>query len=173
MAGTASEVFIGAAWAYFGTVAGNMAEVIDLGYTKGGITVTLETSTYEILVDQEGTSPIGINITGRRAMTMVPTVQSNYERLQKLIPDSAYASERLDINSGLGVDLLDYSDELLIESKEDSDMWVKLVKAVPIVNLNASFVADAEVIWPIQFMGLVAESGHAFANQIMQLHEPS
>ena len=173
MAGNPSEIFIGAAWVKFGTVAGNIAEVIDLGYTKGGVVVTMETSVYDILVDQEGTSPVGKNITGRRAMVMAPLAQSNYERLQKLIPDSAYANERLDINSGIGVDLLTYSDELLVEAKADSDRWIKLVKAVPVVNLNAAFVADAETIWPVQFEGLVAESGHAFENMIIQLHEPS
>ena len=43
MAGDGSKVRMGAAWIYFGTVAGQVGEVLDLGYTKGGITFELET----------------------------------------------------------------------------------------------------------------------------------
>lgn len=173
MAGDSTKIMLGAAWVTFGTVAGNIGEIVDLGYTKGGITVTLETGTYEILVDQEGQSPVAETILGRRCTVSVPMAESNYSRLQKLIPDSTYGSDTLSILSGIGDDLMDYTDELVITSKANGSDWIKVYKAAPIASLNATFAPDGERIWPVQFKGFIPETGHAYAGILMALHTAS
>lgn len=171
MAGTSTDVKLGSCWVEFGTVAGNVGEVVDLGYTKGGVTVTMETGSYEILVDQEGDSPIGASITGRRVTVIVPMAESNYNRLQKLIPDSAYSAGLLEVNSGIGDDLMDYADELKLTSKADSDDWIKVYKASPVANLQATFLPNTERIWPVQFIGYIPEATHTYAGKLIAFHE--
>ncbi len=166
MAGNANEIEMGAAWAYFGTPTGNIGQQIDLGYTKGGITFALETTTYPIMVDQEGDSPVGEVITGRVVTVMVPTSQANYERLHSLIPGSTYIGNVLNVYSGVGADLMDYTDLLQIVRKNDSNKWIKVYKAAPIASFQAVFLPNAEQIWAIQFKGYVPETGHAYEDII-------
>jgi hypothetical protein len=170
MAGDATNIKLGACWVYFGSVTGSIGEVIDLGYTKGGVTVTIETGSYEILVDQEGQSPVGETILGRRVTVMCPLAETHYERLSKIIPDSTFASSTLKIRSGIGDDLMDYTDLLQLTTKADANDWIKVYKAAPVVNLTATFLPNAERIWPVQFKGYVPEVGHTEAGNLIGLH---
>ena len=173
MAGNSSEIELGARWVYFGTTGGAVGEEVDLGYTKGGVTLTIETGTYEILVDQEGDSPVGESITGRRIMVLCPMVQTNYERLQKLIPDSSYGSSELDIRSGIGEDLMDFADQVKLVSKEDPTDIIYIPYAAPVANLQATYLPNAEVIWPVQFKSYVPPTGHAYAGILARLYKAS
>jgi hypothetical protein len=175
MAGNANKIRLGAAWVSFGTVAGNIGEVVDLGYTKGGVTFMVETGSYEILVDQEGETPVGESITGRRCTVMVPMAETNLERMQKIFPDSTWTGGTgiFEISSGIGDDLMDYSDQLYIESKNNPDLWIKVYKAAPVASTQATFLPNSEMIWPIQFKGFICESGHTYAGKLLAIHEPS
>jgi hypothetical protein len=164
---------MGAAWVYFGTVAGNIGQVIDLGYTKGGISFTLETQTHEITVDQEGITPIADTIMGRRVTVNAPLAESNYQRLNYLIPESTYFGGLLEIASGVGASMMSYADELYIVSKADANDWVKLYLAAPIANIQASFTADGERIWPVQFKAYVPPSTSIHSGILLALHEAS
>ncbi|MFX1253963.1 MAG: hypothetical protein ACFFCZ_20290 [Promethearchaeota archaeon] len=167
MAGDSTKIKLGAAWVTFGTVAGNVGEVVDLGYTKGGVTITMDTTVYEITVDQEGTSPVAATILGRRATVDFSMAESNYQRLQKIVPESTYSSGLLDINSGIGADLMNYEDELVVTSKASAQDYIKLYSAVPVTSLRATFAPDGERLWPVQFIGLI-ESG---TSKLLGLHE--
>jgi hypothetical protein len=167
MAGDSTKIKLGAAWVTFGTVAGNVGEIVDLGYTKGGVTITMDTTVYEITVDQEGTSPVAATILGRRATVDFSMAESDYERLQKITPESTYSAGTFIINSGIGSDLMDYTDELVVTSKADSDDWIKLYKAAPVTSLRATFSPDGERLWPVQFIGFI-ESGTSY---LLALHE--
>lgn len=177
MAGNATSVKMGAAWVFFGTVAGNIGQIVDLGYTKGGINFTLETQGHEVTVDQEGITPIAETIMGRRVSVTCPLAESDYERLSFLMPESTYAADAdgflLKIASGVGASLMDYADELLIVSKADENDWIKLYYAAPIASLQAAFTADGERVWPIQFKGYVVPAGMTNAGYICGLHEGS
>jgi len=171
MAGDGSKVKLGAAWAYFGSVAGAVGEVVDLGYSKGGITFTMDTTVREITVDQEGSSPIAATILGRRVTVEIPMAESDFERLQKILPESTYVDGVLEIASGLGADLMDYADTLLVVSTQDAANYIELYKAVPTTSLRATFLPDGERIWPVQFTGLVVGVGATHAGMILALHE--
>jgi hypothetical protein len=175
MSGNANDIRLGAAWVYFGTVAGNIGESVNLGYTKGGVTLMIETGSYEILVDQEGDTPVGETITGRRCVVMCPMAETNMERMSKIFPDSTWNAVTgiFEIASGVGDDLMDYSDELYIESKNNPDLWFKIYKAAPVASTQATFLPNAEMIWPVQFKGFICESTHTHAGKLMALHEPS
>jgi hypothetical protein len=173
MAGTATSIRLGAAWVTFGSIAGPIGEVIDLGYTKGNVTFTLETTVREITVDQEGISPVAATILGRRVTVDVPMAETDYARLQKIIPESTYAAPLMEINAGLGSDLMDYADTLKITSKMNANDWITVYKAAPVASLRATFAPDGERIWPVQFIGFIPEVGHAKAGILVGLNYAS
>lgn len=164
MAGASGDIKLGSCWVTFGSITGSVGEVVDLGYTKGGVTVSIDTATYPVTVDQEGDTPVAITITGRVVTCMVPMAETNYERLQKITPDSTYnpVTGLLQIKSGIGEDLLDYADVLILTAKNDENDIVTVYKAVPIVSFQATYLPNTERLWPVQFQGLVPESGHAY-----------
>jgi hypothetical protein len=145
----------------------------DLGYTKGGVTLTVETQVHEILVDQEGPAPVGAVIMGRRCTVNVPLAETNYSRLQGLMPGSSYTggTNLWDIQSGTGLDLLDYAATLTLHPHNidsDDNRWdINIWKASPVANLQLTMTADGEWVYPIQFTGFVPESGHDHESVIL------
>ncbi len=175
MAGDATKVRMGAAWVYYGTPGGNVGEQLDLGYTKGGVTFAMETQSHEITVDQEGITPIAETLMGRRVTVTTPLAESDYEKLQKLIPESSWSAgtSTLEVSSGVGGDLMAATDELLIVSKQNNTDYIKIYKAAPVSNVAATFAPDGERIWPITWKGYVCESTHAHAGKLYMIHEAS
>lgn len=165
MAGDATKIKLGAAWVTFGGT--------DLGFTKGGITFTMDTTVYEILVDQEGTSPVAATILGRRVTVDVPMAQSDYEVLESIVPESVWTAGTgtLEIASGLGANLMTFAEELVITSKQDANEKVIVYKAIPVGSLRATFLPDGERIWPVQFIGLIPETTHLHAGKLLALTE--
>lgn len=161
MAGYAKDIRLGACWVTFGGV--------DLGYTKGGVVLTIDTSTHEILVDQEGETPVGEVITGRRCTVMVPMAQTDYSKLVDLIPDSEYSDGKLEISSGIGDDLMDYADELILTAKNNVNDKVTVYKAAPVANLQATYLPANERVWPVQFKGYIPSADEEHAGVILGL----
>lgn len=58
----------------------------DLGYTKGGVDVTVATESKPIEVDQFGNSPINEIITGRTCKVKVPLAETTLENLVRIMP---------------------------------------------------------------------------------------
>jgi hypothetical protein len=61
---------------------------VDLGYTKGGVEVEVQTETKQVTVDQFGTSPINEYIMGRSVMARVPLAETTLENLVRIMPGS-------------------------------------------------------------------------------------
>jgi hypothetical protein len=175
MAGDGSKIRMGAAWITYGSVAGPVGEIVDLGYTKGGVTVNIESQSHEVTVDQEGIAPVAETLMGRRCSVRCNMAESDYERLSKLLPESDWngGTDMLRIASGTGAELMDYADELKIYAKANSTDYVIVYKAIPIVNLSATFSFDGERIWPVEFKGFVVATGLTNAGYILGFHEAS
>jgi hypothetical protein len=58
----------------------------DLGYTKGGVDVTVATESKPVEVDQFGNSPINEIITGRTCKVKVPLAETTLENLVRIMP---------------------------------------------------------------------------------------
>jgi hypothetical protein len=59
---------------------------VDLGYTKGGVEVTVSSDTYEVTVDQFGSTPVEEIITGRNVVIKTPLAETTMENLVKIMP---------------------------------------------------------------------------------------
>lgn len=66
---------------------------VDLGYTKGGVEVEVQTNTHEITVDQFGETPIGEIITGRTVQATVPLAETTLENLVAIMPGSTLVTD--------------------------------------------------------------------------------
>jgi len=66
---------------------------VDLGFTKGGVEVEVQTSTHEVNVDQFGETPIGEIIMGRTVSAKVPMAETTLENLVAIMPGSELISD--------------------------------------------------------------------------------
>jgi hypothetical protein len=84
MAVTTSKVEIGVCDVTYGG--------LDLGATKGGVSVEIKTTTYEAKVDQFGETPIKEIITGTTVMVKVPMAETDLVRLHNTMPQSTIST---------------------------------------------------------------------------------
>ncbi|MFA9261789.1 MAG: hypothetical protein ACEQSB_00315 [Undibacterium sp.] len=61
----------------------------DLGYTKGGVEVEVQTNTHEIMVDQFGETLIGEIVMGRTLKVTIPLAETTIENLVRTMPGTA------------------------------------------------------------------------------------
>ena len=61
---------------------------VDLGYTKGGVEVTVSTETKEVSVDQFGQTPIDERIMARKVTAKTPLAETTIENMAKIMPGS-------------------------------------------------------------------------------------
>lgn len=61
---------------------------VNMGFTKGGVEVAVETTTHEMKVDQLGETPIGERITGRTVSATVPLAETTLENMVEIMPGS-------------------------------------------------------------------------------------
>lgn len=112
---------------------------VDLGYTKGGVEVTVETSTYQVQVDQFGETPIDEFITGRTVTVSAPLAETTMENLVAIMPGATMVEEGGDSATGTVT---------LTNNPADGDTItlnsVTLTfKDTPSLNLDVAIGADA------------------------------
>lgn len=59
---------------------------VDLGYTSGGVDVTVKTDTHKVMVDQFGKTPINEYIMGREVMVKCPLAETTMANLVAIMP---------------------------------------------------------------------------------------
>lgn len=59
---------------------------VDLGYTKGGVEVSVTTETHKVEIDQFGKSAINESIMGRELKIKVPMAETTIENMVKIMP---------------------------------------------------------------------------------------
>lgn len=144
----------------------------DLGYTKGGVEVTVETETYEATVDQFGNTPIAEKITGRMVEATVPLAETTLENLVAIMPGSNLVTDgtdatiqKVDVTTSVGTNLLDEAKKLVLRpienttdyntslaSDDSSDDFV-IPKAATPGSLTFAYRLDEERIYNCTFKG--------------------
>lgn len=62
---------------------------VDLGYTKGGVEVTVKTDTHKVNVDQFGKTPINEYIMGREVTVKAPLAETTLENMVRVMPGAS------------------------------------------------------------------------------------
>lgn len=93
----------------------------NLGFTKGGVSVSVTTETYSVTVDQFGDTAISEIITGRTVTVSTPLAETTLENLVQIMPgatlitDSVSATkQKVSVVDAVSTDLLSISDKLTL-----------------------------------------------------------
>ncbi|MFM0095677.1 hypothetical protein PQQ87_08690 [Paraburkholderia nemoris] len=65
---------------------------VDLGYTQGGVEVTVKTDTHQVNVDQFGKTPINEYIMGRSVEVKVPLAETTIDNLVQIMPGATMST---------------------------------------------------------------------------------
>lgn len=137
---------------------------VDLGLTKGGVSVTVNTDTYEVTVDQYGTTPIKEYVTGRTITVSVPMAETTIDNLVKIMPGATLVTDSVEgskkyvkIPSAAGLDLLNFAKPLVLhpvanaEADKSDDLTV--FRAGTAGALDYQYSLDNERIFNCEFKG--------------------
>ncbi len=142
MAGTVSKVTIGPVWVVYNSV--------DLGYTKGGTTITRQFITKEIVIQNIPTDVVCIR---KEVLVNVLMAETNYSKLQNM----------LNLNVNVGDNLLDNTHTLTLTAVNDPSDVTTVPDAFPVGNTEVPFMLDKERVWPVQFRAIYTTSDFYFA----------
>lgn len=145
----------------------------DLGFTKGGVEVTVETSTHEVTVDQMGETPINEYITSRTCTVNVPLAETTLENLVKIMPGATMITDATDdtkryveVPTGVGSSLLKVAQPLVLHpvanAEEDKSDDFTIARAATAGALNYSYQLDEERIYTCEFKAYADEDGTLF-----------
>lgn len=136
----------------------------DLGLTKGGVEVSVATTTYKITVDQFGLTEVNEYITGRTATVKVPMAETDLTKLAAVIPGATLVTDavtptkkKLTVGSSVGVSLRAFADELALHpialDAADLTQDFTLPIAAPKGEFNFAFKLDEERVYNVEFTG--------------------
>lgn len=150
----------------------------DLGFTKGGVEVSVETETHEVQVDQTGQTPVNEFIMGRTVNVSCPLAETTLENMVAIMPgaklvtdadpgDGSAPAARVDVTMGVGVSLLDWAKPLVLhpvalpDSDKSEDFTV--FRAATPGAMSFAYKLDEERIFSCEFKGYPNEKGLLFA----------
>ena len=145
---------------------------VDLGYTKGGVEVTVKTDTHKVNIDQFGKTPINEYIMGRDVQVKVPLAETTLENLVKIMPGATLITDGVDptkkvvnVNTGVGTNLLDIAQALVLRpvGKTDASEDFTIFKAATAGALNFAYKLEDERIFNVEFSGYPDANGKLFA----------
>jgi hypothetical protein len=143
MAGNVSAVTLGAMWVTFNSV--------DLGYTKGGVTVTYKTITQDIVVQGQVKS---VAVIRKEVSVHCPMAQSFSGLLTPVLGTSL----------SKGDDLLSSAGTLVLTSLMNPSDTLTITNMFPICSTEVSFQFDRERVWPIEFRSVSGTFTIGFAS---------
>ena len=148
---------------------------VNLGLTKGGVTLELETETYEVKVDQYGESAISEVITARNVTVTVPMAETTLDNLVLVMPGATKvgtgANSRVDIKSAVGTNLLASAQELKLHPRDmgtSEELDVVIPQASTGGNISFSYNANEERVYQVTFKGYV----NAATDHLLSIGDP-
>jgi hypothetical protein len=146
----------------------------DLGYTKGGVEVTVESETHEVTIDQFGNTPVNDYVMGAKITVKVPLAETTVQNLATIMPggtlvidDTDSTKVRADVSSGVGLNLIDIAGPLILhpigkpasDTSEDFTVW----RAATAGGLDFGYKVDDERVFSCEFKGYPATDGRLFS----------
>ncbi|MFP3609178.1 hypothetical protein SB778_03575 [Paraburkholderia sp. SIMBA_050] len=134
---------------------------IDLGYTQGGVQVTVTTQTHKTNVDQFGKTTVNEQIMSRDVSVKVPLAETTLENLVATMPGATIVGTGTDkkaiVTSGVGVSLLDLAGELRLHPKgravDDYSEDFVIPLAATSGGLSFAYEVEKERIFDTTFTG--------------------
>lgn len=147
MAGNAKNIRLGPCHVIWG--------VEDLGYTKGGIEVSITSTQVSITSDQFGETPMDKYVTSRTVNVKVPIVETTPGKLDLIINGNDGTASQAVVQAVVGLSMRNASQSLILHplNKADDDYSEDFVviRAGVIPNIEATYDADNERVWSVTF----------------------
>jgi hypothetical protein len=134
---------------------------VDLGYTQGGVQVTVKTDTHKVNIDQFGKTTVNELIMSRDVSAKVPLAETTIENLVQIMPGATLvgtgANQSVEVDSGIGIDLLSIAKELRLHpiAKAPTDYSEDFV--IPLAAtagaLDFAYEVEKERIFSVDFTG--------------------
>jgi len=146
----------------------------DLGYTQGGVEVSVKTETHKVLVDQFGKTPINEYVMGREVIVKAPLAETTLENLVKIMPGAELVTDSVDstkkvvnVPTGVGENLLKHAKMLVLHpvGVDDNDVSedFTVFKAATAGALDFAYKLEDERIFSCEFNGYPNEDNKLFA----------
>lgn len=133
----------------------------ELGFTKGGVELEVQTDSKQIMVDQFGQTPVAEYIMGRTLTVKCPMAETSVSLIASAMPGTTLYStggEKVEIKSGTGISLLDLAKTLILRPKalhdigDESEDFI-IPKAAAPGSLQFAYKYDEERIFNLEFKG--------------------
>ncbi len=145
----------------------------DLGFTKGGVEVSVETQTHEVTVDQMGDTPINEYITSRSCTVTVPLAETTLENLVRVMPGATLVADTQDttkkyvsVPTATGQSLLKVAQTLVLHpianADNDKSDDFTIARAATAGAMSYSYKLDDERIFSCEFKAYADEDGNLF-----------
>jgi hypothetical protein len=135
---------------------------VDLGHTKGGVTVTYTPTYHDVTVDVFGETIVDKRLLGEKLVASVPLAESTLANFKVAIPEGSTDGDKVTIGSSVGDSLLDSASQLVLHPIENEstnlDDDVVFFKAVVTSPVEIAFANDGERILNVEFEALLDES---------------
>lgn len=149
----------------------------DLGFTKGGVEVSVETETHEVMVDQTGQTPVNEFIMGRTVTVSCPLAETTLENMMAIMPGAKLVTDtdggggvvaaRVDVSMGIGTSLLEWAKVLTLHPvalpDNDKSEDFTIFRAATPGAMSFAYKLDEERIFSCEFKGYPNEKGLLFA----------
>jgi hypothetical protein len=147
----------------------------NLGFTKGGVEVQVETESHVVSVDQTGSTPISEYITGRTVTIKVPMAETSRDHLVAIMPGATKITDATtpigdgiyaEVKTGVGTDLRTIAKVLrlhpisLVDTDHTEDFIVPLAQTTG--ALNFAYKLDEERIFNVEFKAYADNNGKLF-----------
>lgn len=161
MAGTIDNLELGPCVVKYG-VSGSE---VDLGFTMGGVVVTLETAVADVTTDQFGEVIMKQIVVGRNATIKVPFAETDLSLMSKIIPLASFVQDvttatkqKTVINTPVGSDLVASAAKALLLIKAiggtastDANDQFRFFKAAPSGEVEFAFSIEDQRVWEVEF----------------------
>ena len=138
---------------------------VDLGFTMGGVTVTIETEVADVVTDQFGSVIMKQILVGRNATITVPFAETDLTLMSKLIPGASLVTDavtatkkKVIVNTPIGSDLVASVAQALLLIKAigntastDLTDQFRFFKAAPSGELEFAFSIEDQRVWEVEF----------------------
>jgi hypothetical protein len=134
----------------------------DLGFTKGGIDVSISTITKEVTVDQFGPSAVNEYIQGRTVQVTVPLAETDLNKLALALPGSTLVTGtggklKLMVSTASGTALRALAKKLVLHptgvpTSQKNDDFVVLL-AAPVGDIEFAYNFEDERVYNVTFKG--------------------
>jgi hypothetical protein len=144
-----------------------------LGFTKGGVTMSITTDTADVTTDQFGTVTMKQILVGRNVTVKCPFAETDLTKLSTFIPLASVVTSgaftKAIINTPVGADLVASASQVLKLTKSigsatstDANDVFKFYKAAATGAVDVNFSIEDQRIWEVEFT-VYPDADQAFA----------